>query len=99
MMSDAIAPMPAVPQRTPAAPANATRQAATDFEATAIGELLTPMFDTLGAPDANFGGGAAEQSWRPMLISEVARQIARAGGLGLAEPIYQQMLRLQEARK
>jgi len=33
------------------------------------------------------------------MISEIAKQISRSGGLGLTEPVYQQMLRLQEARK
>jgi Rod binding domain-containing protein len=34
-----------------------------------------------------------------MLVAEIGKQIARSGGLGLAEPIYQQMLRMQEGRR
>jgi Rod binding domain-containing protein len=74
-------------------------KAAEDFAAVALNELLKPMFDTEDTSKGMFGGGEAEQQFKPMLISEVAKQIARAGGLGLEEPIYQQMLRLQEARK
>jgi Rod binding domain-containing protein len=29
----------------------------------------------------------------------MGKQIARSGGLGLVEPIYQQMLRMQEGRR
>jgi Rod binding domain-containing protein len=74
------------------------RKAAEDFTAVALNELLKPMFDT--APSGGpFSGGAGEEQFKPMMISEVAKQIARSGGLGLEEPVYQQMLRLQAARK
>ena len=73
-------------------------QAAKEFEALALGELLGPMFATADASKGRFGGGAAEQSWRPMLTQAMAKQMANAGGLGLAMPVFQQMLRMQEAR-
>jgi Rod binding domain-containing protein len=44
-----------------------------------------------------FGGGAAEEQWRPMLSQEIGKHVARGGGLGLAVPVYHQMLRAQEA--
>jgi Rod binding domain-containing protein len=75
------------------------RQAAQDFAAVALGEMLSPMFDTIDTSAGLFGGGAGEAAFKPMLISEIAKQIARQGGLGLAEPVYQQMLRMQEARR
>jgi Rod binding domain-containing protein len=75
------------------------RQSAQDFAAVALGEMLSPMFDTIDTSAGLFGGGAGEAAFKPMLISEIAKQIARNGGLGLAEPVYQQMLRMQEARR
>ncbi len=75
------------------------RRAAEDFTAVALNELLKPMFDTADAAEGPFGGGAAEEAFKPMMVSEIAKQIARTGGLGLAEPVLQQMLRLQEAKK
>ncbi len=74
-----------------------TLAAAKDFEAMALNEMLAPMFATTDGSKGFFGGGAGEETWRPMLINEMAKKIADAGGLGLAQPIYQQMLRLQEA--
>ena len=71
---------------------------ARQFEAMAIGQLLQPMFDTVDTGKGLFGGGAGEDAWKPMLVNELAKQITRAGGLGLAQPIMQQMLRLQETR-
>lgn len=72
-------------------------RAAQDFEALAIGQFLQPMFATADMADSPFGGGTGEATWRPMLTEEIARALARHGGLGLAAPVYHQMLRLQEA--
>jgi Rod binding domain-containing protein len=87
-----------LPQTAPAQDAR-VRRAAEDFTAVALNELLKPMFDTADTANGPFGGGAAEEAFKPMLVSEIAKQIARNGGLGIEEPVYQQMLRLQEARR
>lgn len=71
---------------------------AREFEAMALGELLQPMFDTVDTSKGPFGGGAGEQSWKPMMVTEMAKQIEAHGGLGLATPIYEAMLRMQEAQ-
>ena len=65
----------------------------------AIGQLLQPMFDTVKTEDGLFGGGAGEEAWKPMLIQEFAKKIAAHGGFGLAKPIYDAMLRMQENTK
>lgn len=72
--------------------------AAQQFEAMALGQLLAPMFDTVNTSKGLFGGGDGEAAWKPMLVSELAKNVAAHGGLGLARPIMQQMLRLQETR-
>ena len=71
-------------------------KAAGDFEAMALGQLLQPMFDTVKTGDGPFGGGQGEETWRPMLTQELAKQVAKSGGLGLAVPVYHQMLKMQE---
>jgi len=82
-----------------AQPATAkTWKAAQDFEAMALGQFLAPMFDTADNSKNLFGGGDGEAAWRPMLTQEIAKNIARHGGLGLAVPVFHQMLRQQEAR-
>jgi Rod binding domain-containing protein len=72
-------------------------RAAQDFEAMAIGQLLAPMFDTVDTAHGTFGGGDGEAAWRPMLTESLAKQMAANGGIGLAVPVFQQMLRMQEA--
>jgi Rod binding domain-containing protein len=70
-------------------------KSAQDFEAMAIGQLLKPMFDTVDTSKGAFGGGPGEEAWKPMLVQEFAKQIEAHGGLGLAKPVYDAMLRMQ----
>jgi Rod binding domain-containing protein len=74
-------------------------QAARDFEAMALGELLRPMFETVDTAHSAFGGGEAEATWRPMLIDAIGKQMAAHGGIGLAVPVFNAMLRAQEQRQ
>jgi peptidoglycan hydrolase FlgJ len=100
-----LSPMPSLllPVAGPAAAVRPTQKpapakiasAAHDFEAMAIGQLLEPMFDTVDSAHDAFGGGAGEEAWKPMLVQEFAKQIEAHGGLGLARPIYDAMLRMQ----
>jgi Rod binding domain-containing protein len=92
-MSAAI--LPAVSSLPPAETARLW-QAAQDFEAMAIGQLLRPMFDTVDLAHSAFGGGEAETMWRPMLVDAIGKQMARHGGIGLATPVFNAMLRAQE---
>jgi Rod binding domain-containing protein len=61
--------------------------------------MLQPMFDTVNTAKGTFGGGAGEEAWKPMMVQEFAKQMAAHGGLGLAKPVYDAMLRMQEANK
>jgi peptidoglycan hydrolase FlgJ len=72
------------------------RKAAQDFEAMAIGQLLQPMFETVDTAHGAFGGGAGEEAWRPMLVDAIGKQMAANGGIGLAVPVFNAMLRAQE---
>jgi Rod binding domain-containing protein len=84
----------------PAQPAAASdpakiRQTASDFEAVFVAEMLKPMFDETDA-EAPFGGGLAEDVWRSLQVQEFGKAIARSGGIGLADDIEREMLRLRE---
>ncbi len=82
---------------TPLPPDAKALKAARDFEAMALGQLLQPMFETVDSAHSMFGGGSAEETWKPMLVNEIAKKIAANGGLGLASPVMAEMLRQQEA--
>ena len=99
-MTTHILPAAAMPPASDLPPGQTAKlwQAAKDFEAMAIGQLLAPLFDTVDTSKSAFGGGEAEAAWRPMLVSEIGKKIAAGGGFGLAQPVFAAMLRAQEAR-
>jgi peptidoglycan hydrolase FlgJ len=90
----------AVTMTRPSQPADLAKlwKTARDFEAMALGEFLKPMFATVTDKKNLFGGGDAEKTWKPMLVDEMAKQIASSGGLGLATSIHDAMLRMQEGK-
>ncbi len=80
-------------------------KAAQEFESMALGAQLQPIFETVQAKGGNkpgdgmFGGGAGEEMWRPMFVQAVAKQMAGHGGIGLAVPVFNRMLQMQEAQR
>ena len=70
------------------------RQTAQQFEATFMAQMLRPMFEGLST-EAPFGGGHAEETWRGFMIDEMGKQISRAGGVGLADQVMAEMIRMQ----
>jgi Rod binding domain-containing protein len=74
-------------------------KAAQDFEAMTLSALLKPMFDTVDLAHNPLGGGDGEATWAPMLVDEYAKQMTQRGGMGLAVPVFQQMLRMQEDKQ
>lgn len=65
------------------------RAAAEELEATFLAEML--KYAGLGEmPDA-FGGGAGEDQFASFLRQEQARAMTKAGGIGLAETLFEAM--------
>lgn len=71
------------------------RQAAEDFEAVFLTQMIKPMFDTLPT-DTMFGGGQAENVYRGLMVEEFGKSVARNGGIGIADSVYRELLKLQE---
>jgi Rod binding domain-containing protein len=99
-MSGAIAlpgaPLPMTTQpRAEAAPDEA-RRVAEEFEAVFLTEMLAPMFDGIET-DGLGGGGLGEEIFRPMLIECYAEALSRAGGVGIADSIVRELVRMQQA--
>jgi len=95
-MSD-LTVSPSLLQPTPAAPAptEKMRETAAAFEASFLAQMLKPMFEGLST-DGPFGGGEAEGTWRGFMIEAMAKQTVKAGGIGLADQVVAQMLKMQE---
>jgi Rod binding domain-containing protein len=87
-----------VPTSLPPAQVAKAWKAAQDFEAMALGQLLQPMFATVDTAHDQFGGGPGEEAWKPMFIDAIGKNLAAHGGIGIARPVFAEMLRAQEAR-
>jgi flagellar protein FlgJ len=83
------------PQQTQEA--DAMRRAAEEFESVFLSEMLGPMFEGIDTEGLG-GGGMGEQVFRPMLIERYAEAIGRAGGVGIADSVVREFMRMQEAQ-
>lgn len=70
-------------------------KAAQDFEAFFLGQMLESLF--AGVPtDGMFGGGPAEGIYRSLMLQQYGRMISEAGGIGIADSVFREILTLQE---
>jgi Rod binding domain-containing protein len=90
----AAQPVPA-PRTSGATTPDAALRTGRNFEQMFLAQMLTPIFDTLPT-DGAFGGGHAEQMMRSFQVDSYADAIMRSGGIGLAQNIAMEILRLQE---
>ncbi len=70
-------------------------KAAGEFEAVFISQMLAPMWAGVGA-DNYMGGGSAEDTYHSMLVNEYGKLMSKAGGLGIADAVKREMLKMQE---
>lgn len=95
-MSDGVAlslTRPATPPQQPQ-PSEETLRVAKEFESVFIAEMMAPMFEGLDT-DGLGGGGAGEAMFRPMLIEQYANALSKSGGVGLADSIVRELMRIQ----
>lgn len=65
------------------------RDAAQKLEATFLAEMLKSA--GLGAPRDSFGGGHGEDQFASFLREAQAEEMAKTGGIGLAEALFEAM--------
>ncbi|WP_367648023.1 rod-binding protein [Ruegeria arenilitoris] len=66
------------------------KAAAVELEATFLAEMLKAA--GLDKARQAFGGGAGEDQFSSFLLQEQARQLARSGGTGLSETLFNAMM-------
>jgi flagellar protein FlgJ len=69
-------------------------EAAKEFEAMFVTEMLKPMFDGL-EPNETFGGGKTEEIFNGFMREEYGKMIAQSGQFGIADQVKQQLIELQ----
>ncbi len=76
-------------------PPTQIEQAAEEFEAFFLSQMLSHMFAGI-EPDSKFGGGHGETVFRSLLVDEYGKAIAQSGGIGIADAVAREMIKLQE---
>ncbi len=71
------------------------KRAAEEFEALFISEMLAPVFESVDTGGL-FGGGQGEKIYRSMMVQEYGKAIAKAGGIGIADSVQREILKMQE---
>jgi Rod binding domain-containing protein len=71
------------------------REAAESFEAFFISQMLADMFAGIET-DPLFGGGPGETVFRSLMIDEYGKSVASTGGVGIADSVLREIVRLQE---
>lgn len=73
------------------------RADAVDFESMFLSQMFNHMFTGIDG-EGPFGGAGGSGVWRSFLSDEYAKSFAKAGGIGLADHVYQTLITQQEAR-
>jgi peptidoglycan hydrolase FlgJ len=73
------------------------RKQAVELEGVFLNTLMKEMFSSIKTDEGSFGGGFAEETWRGMQAEQFAGALAETGGIGLADQLIGDLLRLQEA--
>jgi flagellar protein FlgJ len=64
------------------------------FESSFLSVMFSQMFDGVEA-SAPFGGGEGEKMFGSFFSDAIAKQVSKAGGIGLASQVKAEMLKLQ----
>lgn len=70
-------------------------EAAREFEAVFIAEMMKPMFEGIST-DGPFGGGKGEEIFRGMMLEEYGKLLSQTGGIGIATDVKDTMIRMQQ---
>jgi len=61
------------------------------FEAVMLSQSFAGMFEGVGNLSMG-GGGHAEKVWQSILVDEMAKSVAEAGGVGIADRVYKELM-------
>jgi len=70
------------------------KAASHEFESMFLNSMFQQMFTNIDG-DGPFGGSGALKVWRSFATDQYAKQFAKAGGIGIAAHVYDELLRQQ----
>jgi Rod binding domain-containing protein len=68
---------------------------AEDFESVFLGSMFGEITKQLSGDGPLGGQGTGGDAWRGMLTDELGKTVAKSGGVGVANQIYSELIRLQ----
>lgn len=69
-------------------------EAGQKFEAQFLSFMFQQMFEGVKT-DGPFGGGTGEEMFRSVMTEAMGKEVAKAGGIGLADTVQREILKLQ----
>ncbi len=70
------------------------KSAAGEFESMFLNSMFEQMNTNVDG-EGPFGGSGAQKVWRSFLTDQYAQMYAKAGGVGIANHVYDELLKLQ----
>ena len=70
------------------------KETAGKFEASFLSAMMQSMFEGVKTSEP-FGGGQGEDMFKSLLTEAMAKEVTKAGGVGLASTVQREMLKLQ----
>jgi Rod binding domain-containing protein len=93
-VSPALLAAPPQPSAGELAKRSQIKQTAQNFESSFLSVMFQQMFTGIST-DGPFGGGQGEEMFRSVLTDAMAKQVSKAGGIGVAASVEREMLKLQ----
>jgi Rod binding domain-containing protein len=84
------------PAKLGAAGKERAKAASQSFEAVFLNSMFEHMFAGIDG-EGPFGGSGATKVWRSFLTDAYAKNLAKAGGIGIADQVYRSLISHQEA--
>ena len=72
------------------------REVAADFESVYVADAFKAMFKDVSVDPLNGKSDNSNETWRDMLIDQYAKDFVKKGGIGIADGIAAQLIKIQE---
>ena len=69
---------------------------AQDFESVYIADAFKDMFKGVSVDPLTGTSNTSNETWRDMMIDEYAKNMVKKGGIGIAQGIADQLIKIQE---
>ena len=76
--------------------AKKAHEVAADFESVYIGDAFKAMFKDVSVDPLNGKSDNSNETWRDMMIDQYAKDFVKKGGIGIADGIAAELIKIQE---